>query len=300
MAPGDLPLLPYANGTQPYWIDAAFWMREHLEIPTIAGIVYLVAVFGGQYLMDKRSPLNVRAISIVWNGALAIYSLISFKYYVLDSSLPTVLEHGLHHEFCHLDAEVFTPWSFYFGLSKIPELFDTCLHVAKKQKVILLHWYHHFTVMWFCWIAWAYLIQNGGIFGAMNMTVHSLMYTYYTLSACGLRFPNAIRASITALQLIQMIVGLLTVVHNIIYCNYNPNVQLAGLLMYLSYALLFAQFFHAQYLTKRPEKATNGAANGSATNGHKVNGHKEHGHDENDHKEGGGDKENGHKEKKIN
>jgi hypothetical protein len=38
-----------------------------------------------------------------------------------------------------------------FAFSKIPELIDTVFIVLRKQSLILLHWYHHITVLLFCW-----------------------------------------------------------------------------------------------------------------------------------------------------
>ena len=50
----------------------------------------------------------------------------------------------------------------------------------------------------------------------MNYSVHSIMYTYYTLRAMRIRVPKVFAVITTSLQIIQMIFGLLitlTVLH---------------------------------------------------------------------------------------
>ena len=42
-------------------------------------------------------------------------------------------------------------WLFLFVMSKFPELIDTAFIVLKKGDLIFLHWYHHITVLLFCW-----------------------------------------------------------------------------------------------------------------------------------------------------
>jgi hypothetical protein len=40
-----------------------------------------------------------------------------------------------------------------FIYSKLFELLDTAFLVAKKTDIIFLHWYHHITVLFYCWYA---------------------------------------------------------------------------------------------------------------------------------------------------
>jgi hypothetical protein len=49
-----------------------------------------------------------------------------------------------------------------FCFSKIPELGDTVLLTVKCKKVRFLQWYHHTTVMLFCWLALAAEYTPGG------------------------------------------------------------------------------------------------------------------------------------------
>jgi len=44
-----------------------------------------------------------------------------------------------------------------------------------------LHWYHHITVLLFCWHSYAVTSSTGLYFVAMNFSVHAVMYGYYYL-----------------------------------------------------------------------------------------------------------------------
>lgn len=153
---------------------------ENLHVPAIATVLYLAMIFGGQMLMKDRKPLPVKPLMILWNVLLAAFSIIGAYFYVPEL-LRVIQSKGLHYEMCSFDSEITSPWVYLFCLSKIPELVDTFWLVVRKRPVIFLHGYHHVTVMWFCWYAWGNLIENGGIFAAMNLTVHSIMYLFVTL-----------------------------------------------------------------------------------------------------------------------
>merc|ERR1712127_1141715 len=45
-------------------------------------------------------------------------------------------------------------WTILFVLSKFAELWDTFFIVVHKKPLIFLHWYHHITVLLYCWVAW--------------------------------------------------------------------------------------------------------------------------------------------------
>ena len=60
--------------------------------------------------------------------------------------------------------------------------------------------------MVFCWHAYGTYTLNGLIFSSMNLTVHAIMYTFYTFTALGYR-PTPYAMAITFMQLAQMVVG---------------------------------------------------------------------------------------------
>ena len=69
---------------------------------------------------------------------------------------------------------------------QLPELVDTVFIVLRKQKLIFLHWYHHITVLIYCWYSFSQYTAPARWFVVMNFVVHSIMYTYYAFRA--LRF----------------------------------------------------------------------------------------------------------------
>lgn len=150
-----------------------------------------------------------------------------------------------------------------FILSKIPEMIDTVFLVLQKKKIIFLHWYHHVTVMLFCWHAYCHPIASGLIFAGMNYGVHSIMYFYYLICSFGYRrYVRPIAPAITFLQIAQMIVGLMVEIYSLYHiyfsgkgCESNAASARLGFLMYLSYFVLFSKLFKDNYLNKTRDKS---------------------------------------------
>ena len=151
-------------------------------------------------------------------------------------------------------------WVMLFIFSKLPELVDTVFIVLRKRPLIFLHWYHHVTVLFFCWNAYATLAGTGLYFVAMNYSVHALMYGYYCLTAlnmCPKSFPTIL---ITMSQIMQMFVGTGVCVsawyyyYNGIPCNNDITNLICGGLMYGSYLYLFTAFAFKRYAPKKDKK----------------------------------------------
>lgn len=163
-------------------------------------------------------------------------------------------------------------WVMLFIFSKIPELMDTVFIVLRKKPLIFLHWYHHVTVLLFCWNAYATLAGSGLYFVAMNYTVHALMYGYYclqALNACPKSFPTIL---ITLMQIAQMFIGtgvciscwyyLLSATEGGPSCANDLSNLMAGGAMYGSYLYLFVEFAVARYGpgAKKSKKTKEGVA----------------------------------------
>merc|ERR1719502_696310 len=103
----------------------------------------------------------------------------------------------------------------YFNLSKMPEFVDTIFLRLRKRPVIFLHWYHHIVTMLYCWYGnqeGVVFNCSGMFFGAMNLSVHSVMYVYYALAAAGFARKMAqynLNILLTTGQIIQMVGGIL-------------------------------------------------------------------------------------------
>ncbi|KAL6055294.1 Elongation of very long chain fatty acids protein [Balamuthia mandrillaris] len=220
------------------------WMRESLYVPVLISVVYAVTIFGLQRYMRTKEPFSLRRPLILWNAFLALYSIIAAV-----STVPTfiydIYSLGFLGELCMSSTEGYmTPWYIVFAFSKILELVDTLFIVLRKRPLIFLHWYHHIATLIFCWECVGLGTSTGTWFMAMNLVVHSIMYSYYCLSAMGYRFSQVSRLSITCLQILQMLMGITVITSQILYCPYYPERNTyTGLLMYLSYAILFIRFF---------------------------------------------------------
>lgn len=176
--------------------------------------------------------------------------------------IPAVLScrYGWHGTICRLDwfDGQSGLWCVLFGFFKVPELMDTLFVLLRKQKLVFLHWYHHITVLCFCWYTYVYPHGQGRLFVIMNYFVHSVMYSYYAIRIQGLvRIPLAASIGVTCLQLSQMVFGVAVFVdaiwmlQNGVLCNVEYMNILIGLAMYFSYFILFAHFFYINYVRLR-------------------------------------------------
>ena len=128
------------------------------------------------------------------------------------------------------------------------ELFDTAFIVLRKQKLIFLHWYHHITVMWMSFFSYIDVSSSCRLFMVMNFSVHSMMYTYYTLRAMRIQVPKMFAVMTTSLQIIQMVFGLLITLTVIQYkqnglgCSVSDEQNKISFFIYTSYFILFARY----------------------------------------------------------
>ncbi|CUG04806.1 fatty acid elongase, putative [Bodo saltans] len=243
-------------------------MNAHIDIPVILAGLYLVLVlYVPDAIMKHRNPLPCKAFFALWNLILTVFSAVG-TYYTVPHIVSLIWNRGLRYSACADVHESFydTPagfWVAVFILSKIPELMDTVFLVIQKKDIIFLHWYHHVTVMLYCWHAYSTKIGSGLWFAAMNFSVHSIMYFYYFLGAVGARsLIRPIAPLITSLQLLQMVVGMAVTIATFVWrqdsegCSVNAANSRMGLIMYTSYFILFAALFKKLYLTPGGRKKT--------------------------------------------
>ncbi|MDP2437905.1 MAG: elongation of very long chain fatty acids protein [archaeon] len=244
----------YIEGTQS-------WMARHYEVPVLLSLAYLIVIFGLQAIMRNFQPFSLRPVLVLWNFLLASFSLLG-SYYTVPAIVsfangPAAGDWKV--DTCTVITEAANPWVFFFIVSKIPELLDTVFLALRKRPIMFLHWYHHIATMLYCWDAWSLLVPAGGPFAAMNLVVHTIMYTYYCVMALHIRVPSFLASVITALQTIQMLGGIYILTTALQTCptsqfSSDSRVRLnyyLGLLMYASYAFLFLKFFVDRYFIGR-------------------------------------------------
>lgn len=233
------------------------WFQKYWHYSFYYSVLYIAAVFGTQYLMRKREKFHLHHSLIAWNVVLAVFSVIGTARF-LPFFFNTIATKGLHHSVCVIDYEfgVSGCWTILFGMSKLVDLVDTAFVVLRKQKLIFLHWYHHATTMIYTWYSINGVNSTGRWFIAMNFAVHSLMYSYYAFRAARFPIPKWVNVIITSLQLLQMVVGVWVNGHayTVKSAGQRCDVSYANIywsfLLYLSFFILFFQFFRNAYLKK--------------------------------------------------
>uniref|UniRef100_A0A0M3HNY1 Elongation of very long chain fatty acids protein n=1 Tax=Ascaris lumbricoides TaxID=6252 RepID=A0A0M3HNY1_ASCLU len=254
-------------------------------------ILYALIVHSLQRYQQSRKPWELRLPLCIWNASLAIFSGIAtyrlITYYLpvklraVDTTivyvdLPFFFRFGeefvytvgtrpLLHSVCY-SINPTSPaafWACAFALSKVAELGDTFFVVMRKKPLIFLHWYHHAVVLVYSWNAACELTAAGRWFIFMNFFVHSIMYTYYSFTAYGIRPPRILSMCITALQTSQMLVGVaisITVLNIKLkdtLCQQSMDNLALCFAIYASFAVLFMRFFYDAYMKPRKAQQVN-------------------------------------------
>ena len=239
------------------------WMRARWHHSIYYAMLYVAAIHLGQHYMASRPAFHLRTPMAIWSACLACFSILGL---VRSASyIPYIMwNYGLHKLFCDDTFYYHVPtgfWAYIFAASKLYELGDSVFVVLRKQNMKFLHWYHHATVLIYCWKSYSLHSPSGFLLGFMNYAVHSLMYTYYTLKAMKVwTVPRLVNMSITALQIMQMFAGIAITITAYYYktaglsCAENyENLKLA-MGMYLTYMLLFINFFYQAYFKQLSRK----------------------------------------------
>jgi len=239
------------------------WTMQNFWVPGLCIFVYFTMLLHmPDFMRNRERPKWLKKVVFFWNIILSLASSwaairivgcvgarSSFHKMICDTN--TVVS-------CHKDP-IMCNYLMLFCMSKIPEMVDTLWLILGKKRVIFLHWFHHSSVMWFCWLAWTYVVPMGILFALMNLSVHSIMYAWYALAAAdrwlavGLKPKKLFSQSVTILQILQMILGfaLTLYVHDRDDCGNPKLVTRYALGMYGVYLILFVHFFYRAYCRKR-------------------------------------------------
>lgn len=239
------------------------WMIRYWHTSFYAVGLYMIVIFGGQTYMSGRPPFKLRKLLILWNVSLALFSIVG-TFRTLPELLHVLKRFGFYHSVCSPsfieDVKPSGFWTWMFALSKVPELVDTVFIVLRKQNLIFLHWYHHITVLLYTWFTYSEYTAPARWFVDMNYFVHALMYSYYAFRAVGIKIPKVMAMTITSSQILQMIIGAYVIWFAYqkkkegYECNITETSATYGLMMYLSYFVLFAHFFYNAYFSRQSPK----------------------------------------------
>lgn len=243
------------------WEKARPWLeKDYSWIGVCASLAYVLLVFIGKRWMRDKPAYSLRKPLVMWNTGLVVFSLLgclSLCPHVINSVMDGGFLHGVcNDELFGSGAPHVALWSFLFLVSKSVELFDTMFVILRKTQLNFLHWYHHATVCVYAAYYASYTPPLSLWFASMNYSVHSIMYSYYALKAARVRVPRVVAKAITTLQLVQFIIGLVAAatayVQKIsgVKCDATYGFLHAGLAIYLSYFVLFLNFFCQRYMWK--------------------------------------------------
>eukprot|EP01129_Flabellula_baltica_P003808 TRINITY_DN13540_c0_g1_i1.p1 TRINITY_DN13540_c0_g1~~TRINITY_DN13540_c0_g1_i1.p1 ORF type:complete len:254 (+),score=51.66 TRINITY_DN13540_c0_g1_i1:44-805(+) len=233
-------------------------LREEHMVIGIA--IYAVSIFVLKMVMGSRQPVNREII----NPFLAYHNLFlmllsmamvvgtaweAFKFYQVD---------GLWELYCSnsemrgkLEGRFFF-WMWVFYASKYYEFFDTLFIILKKKELLVLHVWHHMSIVPLCFYFLKYDLSSFSSGVIWNGSIHTFMYYLYYLFASGKK-PTWSKYMTTA-QLIQFVWGITSFWPFPFVCGYSlldytgPMFAMwinQGIL--LSFFLLFLAFFNKKY-----------------------------------------------------
>jgi len=223
----------------------------------ISSIIYIITIFTVQkFIRSLKNPAifdkPLKPLLFVWNILLAIFSLLSAINIALRSTQidQYVCNNGLNYYVENVDERFTVAFMLLFGYSKIVEFGDTAFIVLRNKRLIFLHWFHHVLTAIVSYHI-AVTMHPGGIWIiGMNSIIHTLMYTYYGIS-CYYKMKEPI--FLTVMQIVQMFIGLWISVVTLKCNDINPNVNYVMIGMFVSYILLFVNFFINKYIVKRKQ-----------------------------------------------
>ncbi len=244
-----------------HFAEATLFLRNAWWFSIVVSILYVIALPVGQRIMRDRKAFDLKYPLFLWNLALAIFSIIG-TLRILPPLLYGVATNGPMYYMCRSGFVAYGRgpmglWTIAFSLSKYAELIDTLFLVLRKKQVPFLHWFHHATVLLLSIGTTMLYGPTGVVMLGMNYFVHAIMYTYYAIAAIGK--PPKWGKFVTKLQILQMVNGLLISVgatYGALYvenCEYNKTNLIGITLIYMSYLVLFVQFYVKRYAEKRKE-----------------------------------------------
>ncbi|XP_022177785.1 elongation of very long chain fatty acids protein 4-like [Myzus persicae] len=203
----------------------------------------------GPNMMENRKPFNIKYVMLLYNAIQTIYNgwLVCWFFFT-----PGAVDYHLNH-LCHplprnlnqfLIHEL-NKGSWFFFLSKVIDLLDTVFFVLRKKQsqVSFLHVYHHVNMVITCWAYLRFIKGEQLIFGGIiNSFIHTVMYSYYFLSALGPHMQKYLwwKKYLTRMQIIQF---LSIMAYNAGLYSFNCNFPRLFMLYVIADVTLFLYLF---------------------------------------------------------
>lgn len=125
------------------------WFAQYWSVSIVVSVAYVIAVHLGTKVMANRKPFDLRTPLMLWSILLSLFSVYG-SLRILPELFDTFNRRGFQAVICDREftKDVRIEFvMFLFIWSKAFELVDTFFIVARKQKLIVLHWYHHFATL---------------------------------------------------------------------------------------------------------------------------------------------------------
>ncbi|KAJ1723703.1 hypothetical protein LPJ53_001984 [Coemansia erecta] len=215
--------------------------------------------------MRAKSPL-FKGFVILHNIVLAVYSLWTFVSMV-SGLVSNLRSQGMFGGICDTK---FTMWnnslfrlSFYFYLSKYYEFIDTLIILYKGRSASTLQMYHHAGAVITMWAGCYYIAVPIAFFVIVNSAIHTWMYTFYALTAYGIRPPG--KRLLTSSQIFQFLFGISCCLFYLFCPGCENDRQKIAIYINLAYLFpllsLFTKFFINTYLKKGGAASADTAGN---------------------------------------
>jgi len=239
------------------------WTDSYKSLSLWISAVYVILIYSGQKWMHTRPRFQLQTSLFCWSFVLALFSIFG-AFFTVPELYNGIVHHGWTYSLCDTSFYFGSTgfWAFAFVMSKVFELGDTAFIIFRGQPLIFLHYYHHFTVLIYSVYSYSEHVSSARWYIVMNYCVHSVMYSYYAVRAAHIWVPSFMRMTITTMQMVQMIIGLIVSISVFVIkldgtdCHQSYYNAGGAVLMYGSYLVLFANFFYQQYVVLPKKKSS--------------------------------------------
>ena len=197
--------------TRQYWLTRG----GPLSVLTFMTLWLLFVTKIGPKLMANRKPFSLRWLMFAYNILMTVTNAYFFVMFL------KLMDYQLLTDFQFPSREDTSPHimrcidvGMVYGYTKYVDLLDTVFLVLRKKEshLTFLHLYHHFMVPIFGWLGAkvAPTCPPAAIFALLNTPVHTMMYSYYALSALGPTVHRFLwwKRYITVAQILQFVLFL--------------------------------------------------------------------------------------------
>lgn len=226
---------------------------------TIICILYVFfCKVAGPWFMKNREPYNIKGFIIAYNMFQTLFSLWGFvqgwRFYV-SGNYSWICQPVDYSNDPEALRALNLAWLFY--MAKFLDMFDSFFFVLKKKfsHLSFLHVYHHAMMPWWCWFGPRFVGGgNSGLVGFVNALVHTVMYLYYLLAACGPRIQKYLwwKRYLTKLQMGQFV---LVFCHQLVYSHVDCGFPKICIVLMAFHAfiffVLFANFYFFAYINQK-------------------------------------------------